>query len=372
MKKIKKYFDDIFLGTKPENGIIALLIIGLISIFVLPALFTIKTNFFRSFDDTGPIGDTINGIAGPFIALTAALLTYAAFYMQFKANKFQITQFKVQKNQFDNQLRQQASTDAIARFENKYYELVRFHRANMEEMNIGDKVFARKCFVKMYSEYKFCFDLCNYYNIRFPEKDRMDEKELTKLAYQIFLFGIGENSEKQIKFGVKSDFQVFWLVEKALISIQEQYLSLETTNIKHPFETSIVLNEEDRFSFEAFYFPFDGHISRLAHYYRHLFHSVKFVVKQDESLISYERKLEYLQMLRAQLSNHEQVMLYYNAVSDFGEAWFVNEFFTKYKMIHNLPLALCDFGLKPHQDERIKKGIVFWREKGSTLFEQDE
>ena len=49
-------------------------------------------------------------------------------------------------------------------------------------------------------------------------------------------------------------------------------------------------------------------------------------------------KLNYLRTLRAQLSNYEQVMLYYNWLSEYGNAWEDrnNHFLTEYKMIHNL------------------------------------
>lgn len=85
-----------------------------------------------------------------------------------------------------------------------------------------------------------------------------------------------------------------------------------------------------------------GYATQLAHYYRHLFQTVKFVVNQDDKLLSYEDKRKYLRILRAQLSNPEQTMIFYNWLSGFGRQWEneTNKFFTDYRMIHNIYQAL--------------------------------
>ena len=94
----------------------------------------------------------------------------------------------------------------------------------------------------------------------------------------------------------------------------------------------------------------EGHSSYLAHYYRHLYQTVKFIANQPEDFISYEEKRKYLRILRAQLSNDEQAMLFYNWKSNYGNAWENNEnhFFTDYRMIHNLynDLLIEDFDLE--------------------------
>lgn len=107
------------------------------------------------------------------------------------------------------------------------------------------------------------------------------------------------------------------------------------------------------------YKPFDGHVSKLAHCYRHLFQTVKFVVEQKE--LNEKEKLGYLKTIRAQLSNHEQLMLYYNGLAMANAVWLEKEYFTRYKMIHNLPLPLADFGITPQEHPKIKE----WYDKGN-------
>lgn len=234
-------------------------------------------------------------------------------------------------------------------------------------MNIGDTVFARKCFVRMYDEFRLCYSICKFYNDKFNFRI----SNLTAFAYTIFFFGIGSNSKKNYSFD-ETEKKLFEVIEAQLMVLQQQYLNMTWGRTKKPYTVLYSLEKDVFYEYEAYYYPFDGHVSRLAHYYRHLFHTVKFVVKQSEELIPYENKLGYLQTLRAQLSNHEQVMLYYNAVAGYGDAWFQNDYFTTYKMIHNLPFHLCDFGVRPHDHTKIQVGIKYWQGKGSALFEQDE
>lgn len=371
-----KFFDSTF-------AVIVIVFLVLITVICFfPYWFTrYQVDDVVDFRNTGQIGDTIGGLMSPFIAIVASILTFLAFWAQIKANREQVRQFSEQKTQFNNQLEEQkrqfnedlkkrSESENLQRFETKYFELVRFHRANMEEMNVDDKVYARKCFTSMYDEFRWCYKICEEYYPLLNQKTRDGIPNLTGFAYTIFFYGIGDISEKQYQFN-NFELRLFQAVKHKFEEIQVLYTTMFRASKATHNNIQFMLGKGIQY-YDAFYFPFDGHISRLAHYYRHLFHTVKFVVKQSESLVPYEQKLDYLQTLRAQLSNHEQVMLYYNAVAGFGEAWFRNDYFTTYKMIHNLPFDIADFGLKPHDHPKLKEGIALWQKKGSELFEQDE
>ena len=355
-------------------------------ICTLPYFFTnYLINDKLDFRHTGEIGDTFGGIMGPFIAIVASILTFLAFWAQFKANQLQINIFTKQKKQFDKQLGEQKTqfneqlssqknTEKLERFENKYYELVRFHRANMEELKIEEKVLSRDCFVFMFSEFKYCYDICSKCLKHFSFADQISEADLTIFSYKICFLGIKVFLAEQNKPS-ENEEKLFQYVKGYIEDVQIQCRDAEAASTRHkdryPYKFNIPIAGK-LVNFVFYYIPFEGHISRLAHYYRHLFHTVKFVVKQPEEFIPFDEKLDYLQTLRAQLSNHEQVMLYYNGLSGLGVAWFDNDFFTKYKMIHNIPLNVANFGLKPHDHPKIQEGIAFWEKRNSTLFEQDE
>jgi hypothetical protein len=96
------------------------------------------------------------------------------------------------------------------------------------------------------------------------------------------------------------------------------------------------------------YAPFTGHENRLGHYYRHLYSTVKYVVsKEKEGLITYNKSREYLKVLRAQMSNDEQLMLYYNYIIGFGKDWENDGYLTKYRMLHNLPINKVKYAEPP-------------------------
>ena len=69
----------------------------------------------------------------------------------------------------------------------------------------------------------------------------------------------------------------------------------------------------------------------LGHYFRNLFHIVEFV---DRS--SVEDKRFYTNLIRAQLSSHELLMLFYNASSKYGREKF-KPLIEKYSLLKNMP-----------------------------------
>ena len=90
------------------------------AICYLPTYFT-ESERYNFNKDTGIIGDTIGGIMGPFVAIAAAILTFLAFWVQFKANE---------------QLRNDIS---VERFESKFYKLLDIHMQNVNSIKIDDK-----------------------------------------------------------------------------------------------------------------------------------------------------------------------------------------------------------------------------------------
>lgn len=234
------------------------------------------------------IGDSIGGVLNPLIGLIASILTFLAFYMQKRANDDIQAQFKVQQ------------------FEGQFYEMLRLHKENVNEIeiNIGDSV------VKGRATFKYAVDeieqLLQRIQPTYPVSNggapnpflSDDEIFPTKfyVAYNVFFWG-------SMNFG---QFQI--------------------GNSIVGFANTQSINNSIQWH------------SYLGHYYRHLFSMVKFVVN-SKSVKSYKDKMRYLKILRAQLSNYEQIMLFYNWLCDeYGGTWEneKNHFFTEYKMIHNL------------------------------------
>jgi hypothetical protein len=81
------------------------------------------------------------------------------------------------------------------------------------------------------------------------------------------------------------------------------------------------------------YVPFEGHQSRLGHYFRHLYQTVDFIHERKVEIDKYS----YIKALRAQLTTHEQALLYINSLTLAGNNWWSKGYLIKYKMVKNIP-----------------------------------
>ena len=317
--------------------------------FIALVLFTFPI-FFSSYTiaNMGALGDLFGGIFNPLIAISAALLTFLAFYVQYKANDDVRKQFKIQQ------------------FESQLYEMLKLHRANIDEMDINNKLVGRKCFVRMFYEFKYIylslFNLHKAHNVNFNWN--FNKEEFCNISYLVFFYGIGSISNRVVLKRLDEKYHPLTLL---LIDYLEEGAVNEWNNSANDYVEIAIDNEDGQtvFVFEMFYYPFDGHNSRLGHYFRHLYQTVSFVVNSD---VINERSTQYkyLKLLRAQLSNHEQLLLYYNSLTKFGNGWLENKFFTDYKMIKNIPLDFADFGVLPGEL------LGHTNDLGELIFEWDE
>ena len=79
---------------------------------------------------------------------------------------------------------------------------------------------------------------------------------------------------------------------------------------------------------------YGGHKVRLGHYFRHLFQTVKFVDRV--TFLNTEQKREYVKMLRAQMSDYEQEIFFFNSLS-IGREWLQEKYIDNYELTKNLP-----------------------------------
>jgi len=308
--------------------------------FFAPLIFTIKTDSEDlNFNATGAIGDTIGGLMNPFIALGGVLITGLAFYAQYKANDMQRELFILNqedvKHQLQLQIDHQNKQNKMQQLESQFYEMLKLHRENITEMRITGYDFeegkeedkrplkkfeklteGRKVFVTMKTELEFILKLyARHYTL---------DKSGFKKCYSIFFSGLDEYTRRNPTDKEFTDLLV-------LARVQHRYPSSTTyTNNKRK-------KYLDGLTMDFNYKPFSGHASRLGHYFRHLYMAVKSVANST-IITDYDDKMTYLRILRAQLSNHEQMMLFYNWISDYGHDWEndTQHFFTEYGMIHNL------------------------------------
>jgi len=296
------------------------------------------------------IGSYIGGVVGSLFTLSGFFLLYLT-------------------------LQKQKEAFLKERFENKFFELLKLHRENVNEFEIRNGVKGRKCFIVMLNEFHYIYKLTQigaaiesktdkHYLF---EDDAFKDEKVVDLAFKIFFFGVGYNSEKQLQHFVSANEFKFYkeFIKENLKNIQDGYLKFKKENNGEYYEVNAPIDGEgDELTFETICYPFDGHSIRLGHYYRLLFQCVKFVDRQI--ILSDDEKKFFINTLRAQLSNQEQLLLYYDSLSEFGRVWHKKGYFKKYFFLRNIPLALVR--VKPHPHEKI--GVL--NEEGKVYFEWDK
>lgn len=329
---------------------------GLILIILtFPFLFTNYSWFDIDFSETGEVGDTIGGVMGPFIAIAAAILTFFAFWVQYIANETQKKALIKQENDI-----------AQERFETKFYKQIEILKSNIDELQIGETTKGRKAFISLFSELKFIYHIVNnHYQSQFYPifKIEISEEARYNISYLIFFFGIGENSTQLVRSFLTEN--LLMLFENAVKDIQRNQTQWREERAKG---NPIAVNTENLpFTLNIKYLPGNGHTSKLSHYVRHLFQTVKFVHEADEKVITPEMKYNYLTVLRSQLSPHEQLFIYYNALSILGKPWIEPfNYIKKYCLIKSSLIPIADFYVRPVG----KFGTV--NEDGRPLFEWTE
>lgn len=384
--RMKSLLDNL-INTKKRNIIIKICLISsslfLLFSFFAPYFFTstVVGKSIITTEETGLIGDTMGGIMNPFIAIGGILLTFLAFYIQYQANKQVQDQFKIQQ------------------FESQFYEMLHLHRENLNEMIIEGYVYeytdndkskpakpdtkqikntsGKKIFVTMLNEFEAIYLIATkifmhkFNTLNKAEQNNIKsqlqlERIIMHHSYFVFFYGLKIYKKNITKY---EEADSIGFLKKVLNNFVHELESKRDSHLKmgikeHHTYYQTPTSQPPFFRYKSLwlsfnYKPFSGHQSILAHYYRHLFQIVKFVVKQNKNIISYEQKRDYLRILRSMLSNHEQILLYYNWLADFGVQWEEknlekrkikngNFFFTDYRMIHNIPndIVIEDFELE--------------------------
>ncbi|MEG0890017.1 MAG: putative phage abortive infection protein [Bacteroides sp.] len=88
-----------------------------------------------------------------------------------------------------------------------------------------------------------------------------------------------------------------------------------------------------------FMYSVTDYASYFDHYFRHLYRIVKFVDESPLLAGGFDDKYQYVSMVRAQLSRHELVWLFYNGLSNNGKDKF-KPLIEKYSLLKNLRIRL--------------------------------
>jgi hypothetical protein len=234
--------------------------------------------------DLGNFGSFLQGTVASLWALAGVFLIVLAFLGQQQQLTLQRMQLAGQEQQFNTQL----ESIKLQSFESSFFQLLNLQREVTAELHIvGHKI--NHSGAKSY--------------------DPMDGREC---------------------------FEGFYL------EFQRRYHT-PTHELKAAISGQLTAQEKakvERIDVATLYIDcYAKHQQQLGHYFRNLYHTVKFV-KLSDAIPKYENKRRYTSLARAQLSAYEVVMLFYNCLSPHGAGFkpLVEEFGLLEHLDHNLLL----------------------------------
>jgi hypothetical protein len=208
-------------------------------------------------------------------------------------------------------LRWQIATNDRTSFETRFFELLKYQRENVADIGLGKRK-GRGTFVLLMREFREVLPVIDE-TVRELEIE-LDTYAKVNVAYLAFYYGTGPNSDRVLAEALRR-------YDPNLVSALGSKLSDEDRKIR--------VQRVRNFAFV----PFEGHQSRLGHYYRHLYQTVQYIKKHYGTVDG----MPYADILRAQLTNHEQALLYLNSLSDVGDAWKSTGLVEDFQLIKNIP-----------------------------------
>lgn len=204
----------------------------------------------------------------------------------------------------------------LSQFENRFITLLNLHRTNVSEFKINN-IRNKEVFVALIKEYSYAYKIVNAYYIEHSGSEKQRKHDIAIIAYLILFFGVQRKDD---------------LILKRNLGGYIKYLQMDMLidNILKIKKITRSLSKK-----EFVYMYFDGHQTRLGHYYRHLYQTMTYL--NEDYRLTFDKKNEYAKMLRAQFSNYEQALFFLNSISPLGLTWWQKEYISTYKLVKNIP-----------------------------------
>lgn len=278
-----------------------LFIIGIFAFIGLISFFTIILNsaYFKNFDliiDTklaSEFGDFFGGFIGTIFSIISVLLLIYTIYKQgFNSKKIEI--------------------------ETNFFRMIDYHNQNVNQLKIPNLFNSKKeqisegrrGFVEFKIQFHYLLQIIQ--RINNSKNYNLKETEIADITYIIFYYGL-EGS--WINF-IEKKLDDYPEYKSITFSISQELIRETEKNLKRTNQTS------------------------LSTYFRNMFNAIKMV---DESkYLSPREKKNLIKIYRAQLSNPELYILFFNVLSRFGKKWKSNNYIEKYELFKNIPHNYCD------------------------------
>lgn len=154
------------------------------------------------------------------------------------------------------------------------------------------------------------------------EKWNLDKEQKLHVVYIIFYYEIDTEWVEFLQDKIKEDIDFNIILKLVKIIKKRKRLRLGRTN-----QTS------------------------LSSYFRNMYNLIKFV--DNDKYLNQDEKKDLITIYRAQLSNPELYVLFFNLRSYFGKKWNNNKYVERYELLKNIPKGYCD-GYNPEDYYKIE------------------
>lgn len=363
--------------------ILFVLLVGVVCFF--PYWFTREGDPDLCFKGTGEIGDTIGGIMGPFVAIIAAFLTFVAFLIQYDANELQ-----------KKELERQKTIRRREEFEVKLYKMLDDHKENVNQIVAGS-LQGKDAIPELLGEFSFIYSCVHLiFNVISKSRSLQFVKKQPDLALQ-YLDELYNDPRKALKSQLLLSYYLFFYgrpyhtvenMQAGKVLLEDEVYG-RLKSLAHVYSTekgfTDYVYDEDKIiiilpsQYEASHHIMKGHNDHLGVYFRQLYQTVTFIANADSAIFTEDDKYAYAKLLRSNMSDTEQVLLFYNSLSEMGEKWNkpIGEkekgregmgLIARFRLIKNIPANFLFFGVSPMSCYSEEK--KYYKEKeGKEFFE---
>ncbi|WP_263602744.1 putative phage abortive infection protein [Chryseobacterium sp. PET-29] len=270
--------------------------IGIISFFIIIFNISYQFNNSKIIDPelASKFGDFFGGFIGTiFSIMSVLLLIYTILHQNREAQK--------------------------STLETNFFRMIDYHNQNVNQLKVSnldrtrtdDFYEGRRAFVQFKIQIHRLFPIVR--EVITENNYEFTEEEVADIVYMIFFYGI-EGS---------------WIsfIQDKLSRYAPIHLELSAK-----IQTKIDLNPDLKCG--------RTNQTHLSTYFRNMYNAIKLV--DSSKFLNQKEKEDLIKIYRAQLSNPELYILFFNILSRFGKKWIKNKYIIKYNIIKNIPRNYCE------------------------------
>lgn len=246
-------------------------------------------------------GDFIGGVIGPLWALAGVILFYVALREQredFKTNRdalnTQVRAFEQQIREFELQRKELELTREVLVEQNKMIKLQQFESTFFNSLELFNNL----------------IDTLSVHYREFAQ-DPLEHIQGRNIFSHVFSIFGNHYNDKMAK-----------------------YVSANIDAIYTKESLNIPLEDYRQIIYESYEKTFLDYQSFIGHYFRTIYNIIKLVDEKCPTTPKY-----YTNLIRAQLSSYEHVLLFYNCLTPYGMEKF-KPLIEKYALLDNMPISL--------------------------------